>query len=239
MSKSTENRIGELESQLKASDLKLDEMKTNYDKLYRHAEETQRQSAYYQGQAENVRSEAPAESAQSEDTPYSDFTADGLDPKKLAALVEQVVESRVGPRLLQAEKYATDALQQTTGREIDRALQKFKEAHPESDRIMDFERLVLMDASDEIRKAQATGQQVGDLKELAVRAAKQRVETFNKWSSDAADTNRKRRESAKAKAMLPDVFTAAGFEEPPKAPETADEAGALLEQLVSAQAAQN
>ena len=41
-----------------------------------------------------------------------------------------------------------------------------------------------------------------------------------------------RREAAESKAMLPDMFSAAGFEEMPTAPGNAKEAGDLLEDLI-------
>ena len=65
--------------------------------------------------------------------------------------------------------------------------------------------------------------------------AKERVGKFNKMESKIAEENKKRREQAERKAMVPDMFASAGFEELPKAPENAKEAGDLLEDLLRRQ----
>ncbi len=50
--------------------------------------------------------------------------------------------------------------------------------------------------------------------------------------SDISERNKKRRDQAESKAMLPDIFASAGFEESPTAPGSIQEAGDLLERLV-------
>ncbi|MEK9697624.1 MAG: hypothetical protein VW270_17800, partial [Candidatus Poseidoniales archaeon] len=147
------------------------------------------------------------------------------------------ISERLEPRIQMVEKYATDALQQTAGREVDRALKAFKERHPESARIMDFDRLIMMDASEEVKRRQNVNQPVGDVKEIALKIAQERVKKFNALESKVAEENRKRREQAERKAMVPDMFASAGFEEMPKAPDSAKEAGDLLESLLKRQRA--
>ena len=78
---------------------------------------------------------------------------------------------------------------------------------------------------------------VGDVKEIALKIAQDRVTKFNALESKVAEENRKRREQAERKAMVPDMFASAGFEEMPKAPDNAKEAGDLLESLLKRQRA--
>jgi len=93
----------------------------------------------------------------------------------------------------------------------------------------------MLDAADEVKRRQAVNQPVGDVKEIALQIAKDRVGKFNKMESKIAEENKKRREQAERKAMVPDMFASAGFEELPKAPENAKEAGDLLEDLLQRQ----
>ena len=100
---------------------------------------------------------------------------------------------------------------------------------------MDFDRLIMLDAADEVKRRQSVNQPVGDVKEIALKIAQNRVAKFNKLESAVAEENKKRREQAERKAMVPDMFASAGFEEMPKAPESAKEAGDLLESLLKRQ----
>ena len=154
-------------------------------------------------------------------------------------VIEKLVAERLEPRLQMVEKYATDALQQTAGREVDRALTAFKEKHPASAKIMDFNRLIMLDAADEVKRRQAVNQPVGDVKDIALKIAQDTVTRYNKMESKIAEENKKRREQAEKKAMVPDMFASAGFEELPKAPENAREAGDLLEDLLRRQKGAN
>ena len=104
---------------------------------------------------------------------------------------------------------------------------------------MDFERLIMLDAADEVKRRQSLNQPVGDVKEIALQIASERVNRFNKLESKVAEENKKRREQAERKAMLPDMFASAGFEDLPKAPENAKEAGDLLEDLLRRQKGAN
>jgi len=228
MSKSVEDRIQELESALAEKTSEVDDIRGSYDSLYRQAEEAQRNAAYYQGQFE-ARQEtvAPQEAADSGED--FDFT----DRSSIERLISNALEQKILPRINQAEKYATDALQQTAGREVDTALKAFRDKHPESEKIMDFERLVLMDASDEIRRLQESGRPAEDIKSIALKSADDRVRAFNKWNADITKKNKDRREKAHAKATVPEFFAAAGFEEAPSKPDTIEEAGQLLDKLLA------
>jgi hypothetical protein len=224
MSKSAEDRISELEGMIKSRDEDTAKVKQNYNTLYKHMQEAERAAMYYKGQIDS----GPPQQAQSEpEVDLSQFADAGVDASKIESYIERIMRERIDPRLAQAEKVATDALQQTAGREVDRALQSFKENNPTSGQIMDFERLVLMDASDEIRRRQNIGEPVDDIKKIAVDAASNRVKVYSTQQENA-----RRREEAKKKAMLPDVFAAAGFEEAPTAPQSAAEAGELLDKLL-------
>lgn len=229
MSKSVEDRISELENALVGKDKELGDVRQNYDSLYRQAEEAQRNAAYYQGQVEASKTSVASAVDEVMDEEDFDFT----DRASVERLIGSAIERQIVPRLQQAEKYATDALQQTAGREIDTALKTFRDKHPESDGIMDFERLVLMDASDEIRRMNDAGRPVEDIKAVAIKAAQDRVRTFNKWNADVSKRNKERREKAHGKATVPDVFAAAGFEEAPSTPDTVEEAAELLDQLLA------
>ena len=229
MSKSAEDRISELEGMIKSRDEDTAKVKQNYNTLYKHMQEAERAAMYYKGQIDS----GPPQQAQAEpEVDLSQFTDAGVDPSKIESYIERIVRERIDPRLAQAEKVATDALQQTAGREVDRALQSFKENNPTSGKIMDFERLVLMDASDEIRRRQNIGEPVDDIKKIAVAAARDRVKVYGTQQENLQKENARRREEAKKKAMLPDVFAAAGFEEAPTAPQSAAEAGELLDKLL-------
>ena len=120
-----------------------------------------------------------------------------------------------------------------------KAVAEFKEKHPESAKIMDFNRLIMLDAADEVKRRQAVNQPVGDVKDIALKIAQDRVSRYNKMESKVAEENKKRREKAERKAMVPDMFASAGFEELPKAPENAKEAGDLLEDLLRRQKGAN
>ena len=229
MSKSAEERIAELEGQIKARDADSAKIKQNYNTLYKHMQEAERAAMYYKGQIDS----GPPQQAQAEpEVDLSQFSDAGVDPSQIESYIERIVRERIDPRLAQAEKVATDALQQTAGREVDRALQDFKGSNPTSGQIMDFERLVLMDASDEIRRRQNIGEPVDDIKKIAVDAARDRVRVYSTQQENLQKENARRREEAKKKAMLPDVFAAAGFEEAPTAPKSAAEAGDLLDKLL-------
>jgi len=229
MSKSAEDRITELEGLIKSRDTESAKIKQNYNTLYKHMQEAERAAMYYKGQIDS----GPSQQAQAEpEVDLAQFSDAGVDPSKIEAYIERIVHERIDPRLAQAEKVATDALQQTAGREVDRALQNFKEKNPASGKIMDFERLVLMDASDEIRRRQAIGEPVDDIKKIALDVARSRVSTYGSQQEKLQKENARRREEAKKKAMIPDVFAAAGFEEAPAAPQNAAEAGDLLDKLL-------
>lgn len=229
MSKSAEDRINELEGLIKSRDDESAKIKQNYNTLYKHMQEAERAAMYYKGQIDS----GPPQQAQAEpEVDLSQFSDAGVDPSKIESYIERIVRERIDPRLAQAEKVATDALQQTAGREVDRALQDFKNSNPSSGKIMDFERLVLMDASDEIRRRQAIGEPVDDIKKIALDVAKNRVSTYGTQQEKLQKENARRREEAQKKAMIPDVFAAAGFEEAPTAPQSAAEAGDLLDKLL-------
>jgi hypothetical protein len=234
MSKSAEDRIQELESALKQRDDITNRMRENYNEVHRRMSDAEKTAMYYRGQAEN---------AAFADTPSDSTDTVAHDPSLLSqappassgdldGAVQRAIEQMIAPRLEQVERFATDALQQTAGREVDRALQTFREKHPESNEIMDFERLVLMDASDEIRRRQQGGEPVEDIRSLAVDVAKKRVTAFNDMREKRSKENERRREEAQKKRMLPDVFAAAGMEEAPSAPSSKQEAGDLLDRLV-------
>lgn len=232
MSKSAEERIAELEARLNETNQENQKLQNYYSQAYKAMEEAKQNEAYYRGQYESASSQAQEPKESSYD--YSD-----VDTGNVNQVIEKLVAERLEPRLQMVEKYATDALQQTAGREVDRALTAFKEKHPESAKIMDFERLIMLDAADEVKRRQAVNQPVGDVKEIALQIAKDRVGKFNKMESKIAEENKKRREQAERKAMVPDMFASAGFEELPKAPENAKEAGDLLEDLLRRQKGAN
>lgn len=226
MSKSAEERIAELEGQLDSVRSDNSQLQEYYNQAYRAMEEAQKNSAYYQGQFETVGSQKPVASSVDEDD--YDFS----EKKTTEAMLDKLIAERLEPRMQAVEKYATDALQQTAGREVDRALQALKGKHPESGRIMEFDRLVMLDAADEVKRRQSLGQPVGDVKEIAIEVAQKKIKHFNTMESKIAEENKKRRETAERKAMVPDMFAAAGFEEMPGAPSSTKEAGDLLEDLV-------
>jgi hypothetical protein len=229
MSKSAEDRISELEGLIKSRDGESAKIKQNYNTLYKHMQEAERAAMYYKGQIDS----GPSQQAQAEpEVDLSQFSDAGVDPSQIESYIERIVRERIDPRLAQAEKVATDALQQTAGREVDRALQDFKSKNPSSGKIMDFERLVLMDASDEIRRRQAIGEPVDDIKKIALDVAKNRVHSYGTQQEKLQKENARRREEAQKKAMIPDVFAAAGFDEAPTAPQNAAEAGDLLDKLL-------
>ena len=241
MSKTADERIEELERDLKGQRLlaedhnrtkeELGTLKEQYGQAYQSWQEAQRNSAYYQGKLE-----AQADVQPKEDE-YTDYSQNSYsDEPDVKAQLDKLIAERLEPRLQQVERYATDALQQTAGREIDRALRNFKDSHPESGRIMDFDRLVMLDAGEEIQRNKQMGIKTDDLKALAIKAAQNRLESFNKMESEREESNKKRRETAHSRAMLPDVFAAAGFEEAPKTPDSIKEAGDLLEDLIKRQA---
>jgi len=228
MSKSAEERIAELEAKLNDASKENQKLQNYYSQAYKAMEDAKQSEAYYRGQYESVSSQ----SAQPEQTSY-DYSEP--EAQNVNSLIEKLVAERLEPRLQMVEKYATDALQQTAGREVDRALKAFKERHPESAKIMDFERLIMLDAADEVKRRQAVNQPVGDVKEIALKIAEDRVTKYNKMESKIAEENKARREKAERKAMVPDMFASAGFEEMPQAPENAKEAGDLLESLLKRQ----
>jgi hypothetical protein len=228
MSKTAEERIVELETQLKDAVGTSTQLRDNYNQLYRHAQESERTASYYRGQLEST----PVSTTPAETPVDMEALSEAAGSVDINAMIERAVEQRVAPRLQQVEQYAVDALQQTAGREVDRALVRFKETNPEAQKIMDFERLVLMDASDTIKRKQARGEVVDDIKDIAVHAAQERLTRFSDMTEKVAKENSRRKEDALKKAMLPDVFASAGFEEAPTAPESAKEAGDLLEQIV-------
>ena len=226
MSKTAEQRIEELQSMVSEMRSENEKLQNYYSQAYKAMEEARQNESYLKGQLESM------QSGQSDDT--SSFL-DSQDNSSIQSMLEQIVSKTIEPRNQLVEKYATDALQQTAGREVDRALKAFKDKHPESSRIMDFERLVMLDASEEVKRKQNLNQPVGDVKEIALKIAQDRVSRFNKIESKVAEENKKRREMAERKAMLPDMFASAGFEDLPKAPENAKEAGDLLEDLLRRQ----
>ena len=232
MSKTAEERIAELEARLNDSAKENQKLQNYYSQAYRAMEEAKQNEAYYKGQYESASSQVSQPQESSYD--YSD-----VDTGNVNSVIEKLVAERLEPRLQMVEKYATDALQQTAGREVDRALSSCKEKHPESAKIMDFERLIMLDAADEVKRRQAVNQPVGDVKEIALKIAQDRVSRFNKMESKIAEENKSRREKAERKAMVPDMFASAGFEELPKAPENAKEAGDLLEDLLRRQKGAN
>ena len=235
MSKTAEERIAELESQLKKRSGELGQLRDNYNNVYQHMQEAERTAMYYKGQSESA-PVAQASQPVSQEMPELDAYQNSNiseDPAHLVGAMEDVIRARLEPRLQQIEQFATDALQQTAGREVDRALKDFKTQNPESSSIMDFERLVLLDASDEVRRRQASGQPVDDIKDVALESARKRVGTYNEMQKSISEKNAKRREEAKRKAMLPDFMAAAGFEEAPDAPSNVNEAGELLDKILS------
>jgi hypothetical protein len=232
MSKTAEERIAELESRLKSAQDEKAQLQGHYNQAYKAMEESQRSESYLKGQVESMRSSSSPAPAKTSGE-YDEFTSPEI--ASIEGIIGKMVSERLEPRMQMVEKYATDALQQTAGREVDRALTAFKEKHPESGRIMDFERLIMLDAADEVKRRQAVNQPVGDVKEIALKIATDRVSKFNKLESTVAEENKKRREQAERKSMVPDMFASAGFEELPKAPESAKEAGDLLEDLLRRQ----
>jgi len=232
MSKSADERIAELEAKLNSASQENQKLQNYYSQAYKAMEDAKQNEAYYKGQYESSANQA----SQAQESAY-----DYSEPEtaNVNSLIEKLVAERLEPRLQMVEKYATDALQQTAGREVDRALKSFKEHHPESAKIMDFERLIMLDAADEVKRRQAVNQPVGDVKEIALKIAEDRVSKYNKMESKIAEENRTRREKAERKAMVPDMFASAGFEELPKAPENAKEAGDLLEDLLRRQKGAN
>ena len=237
MSKTAEERISELQKQLDGIRGENSKLQGYYDQAYRAMEESQKSESYLKGQLETMRSQ-PSGVYQQEDT-SADLYPSSIDSSSMESILNKIVSEKLEPRIKMVEKYATDALQQTAGQEVDRALKSFKEKHPESARIMDFERLIMLDAADEVKRRQAVNQPVGDVKEIALKIANERVGKFNKLESKVAEENKKRREKAERKSMLPDMFASAGFEEAPKAPENAKEAGDLLEDLLRRQKSAN
>ena len=229
MSKTAEERIAELESRLQDMSKQNNELQSYYNQAYQAMEEARQNESYLKGQLESVKASGTPSYQQEES--YVDTSQSG----SIKAMLEKMVSEKLEPRMQMVEKYATDALQQTAGREVDRALKAFKDKHPESARIMDFDRLIMLDASDEVKRLQSLNQPVGDVKEIALKIAQNRVSKFNKLESAVAEENRKRREQAERKAMVPDMFASAGFEEMPQAPSNAKEAGDLLENLLKRQ----
>jgi len=233
MSKTAEERIAELEAKLNSASDENQKLQNYYSQAYRAMEEAKQNEAYYKGQFES------ASAAQSQPSHETSYDYSEPETQNMNVLVEKAIAERLEPRLQMVERYATDALQQTAGREVDRALKAFKDKHPESARIMDFERLIMLDASEEVKRRQAVNQPVGDVKEIALKIAEDRIQRHNKLESKVAEQNKQRREQAERKAMLPDMFASAGFEDLPKAPENAKEAGDLLEDLLRRQKGAN
>jgi FtsZ-binding cell division protein ZapB len=236
MSKTAEERIAELQSQIKEMKNENGRLSNYYSQAYKAMEEAKQSESYLKGQLESMQSSSPSHTQ--EDSSVDPYGS-SLDNSSVESIISRMVSERIEPRIQMVEQYATDALQQTAGREVDRALKSFKEKHPESSRIMDFERLIMLDAADEVKRRQAVNQPVGDVKEIALKIATERVGKFNKLESKVAEENKKRREQAERKAMLPDMFASAGFEDLPKAPENAKEAGDLLEDLLRRQKGAN
>ena len=229
MSKTAEERIAELEGRLQDMSKQNNELQNYYNQAYQAMEEARQNESYLKGQLESMKVSGTPTYQQEES--YVDTSQSG----SIKAMLDKLVSEKLEPRMKLVEKYATDALQQTAGREVDRALKAFREKHPESERIMDFNRLIMLDAADEVKRLQSLNQPVGDVKDIALKIAQDRVSKFNKLESAVAEENRKRREQAERKAMVPDMFASAGFEEMPKAPESAKEAGDLLENLLKRQ----
>mgnify|MGYP003633743968 FL=1 len=233
MSKTAEERIAELENRLQQSQGENSKLQGYYNQAYKAVEESKQKEAYLRGQVEsfaNNRQEA---------NPYSEPEAYESDSSSvdIEKALDRIIKEKLEPRMRMVEQYATDALQQTSGREVDRALKSFKEKNPESKKIMDFERLIMLDAADEVKRRQNLSQPVGDVKEIALEIAQNRVKKYNTLESKLAEENQKRRDAATKKAMVPDMFSAAGFDELPTAPSNAKEAGDLLEDLVRRQKA--
>ena len=203
MSKTAEERIAELQSTISEMKGENDKLQAYYSQAYKAMEEAKQNESYLRGQVESLNTSQSHVSESYDDSPYEQTSVE----KMLSKLVAEKLE----PRMQMVEKYATDALQQTAGREVDRALKAFKEKHPESLRIMDFDRLIMMDASEEVKRRQNVNQPVGDVKEIALKIAQDRVGRFNKLESKVAAENKKRREQAERKAMVPDMFATAGF----------------------------
>tara|TARA_R110000751_G_scaffold91198_4_gene178678 strand:+ start:288 stop:1001 length:714 start_codon:yes stop_codon:yes gene_type:complete len=235
MSKTAEERIAELQEQMESIKSENSKLQNHYGQAYRAMEEAKQGESFLRGKLEAAQANRsnPHEMAQ---TAYDEFSS-SPEVSSIESILNKLVSEKLEPRMKMVEKYATDALQQTAGREVDRALKSFKDKHPESSRIMDFERLIMLDAADEVKRRQAVNQPVGDVKEIALSIAQERISKFNKLESRVAEENKKRREHADKKAMLPDMFSAAGFEEHPGAPSNAKEAGDLLEDLVRRQKA--
>mgnify|MGYP003145557887 CR=1 FL=1 len=229
MSKTAEERIAELEGRLQDMSKQNNELQNYYNQAYQAMEEARQNESYLKGQLESMKVSGTPTYQQEES--YVDTSQSG----SIKAMLEKMVSEKLEPRMQMVEKYATDALQQTAGREVDRALKAFREKHPESARIMDFDRLIMLDASDEVKRLQSLNQPVGDVKEIALKIAQDRVSKFNKLESAVAEENKRRREQAERKAMVPDMFASAGFEEMPQAPSNAKEAGDLLENLLKRQ----
>jgi len=227
MSKTAEERIAELESRIAEMGKENSQLQNYYNQAYQAMEDARKNESYLKGQLESY---------QRTSQPYEQESyADTTESSSIRSMLERIVSDKLEPRMQMVEKYATDALQQTAGREVDRALKSFKDKHPESARIMDFDRLIMLDAADEVKRLQSLNQPVGDVKEIALKIAQDRVTKFNKLESAVAEENRRRREQAERKAMVPDMFASAGFEEMPKAPESTKEAGDLLESLLKRQ----
>ena len=238
MSKTAEEHIAELKGLLQKREQEVGQLRGNYNKVYQHMQEAEKTAMYYKGQIESGGNQYTESSSSPSMGGMEEAAADygGVDadnPEQVVGALEEVIRSRLEPRLQQIEQYATDALQQTAGREVDRALKDFKTQNPESSSIMDFERLVLLDASDEVRRRQASGQPVDDIKDVALESARKRVGNYNEMQKSISEKNAKRREEAKRKAMLPDFMAAAGFEEAPDAPSNVNEAGELLDKILS------
>jgi len=227
MSKTADERIAELQSVISEMKTENSKLQSYYSQAYKAMEEAKQNESYLKGQIESMNMSSNQHSESYEEVPY--------EQRSMEKVLEKLVSEKLEPRMQMVEKYATDALQQTAGREVDRALRAFKEKHPESGRIMDFDRLIMLDAADEVKRLQALNQPVGDVKDIALSIAQNRVSKFNKLESAVAEENKKRREMAERKAMLPDMFASAGFEDLPKAPENAKEAGDLLEDLLRRQ----
>jgi uncharacterized phage infection (PIP) family protein YhgE len=227
MSKTADERIAELQSVISEMKTENSKLQSYYSQAYKAMEEARQNESYLKGQIESMNVSSNQHSESYEEVPY--------EQRSMEKVLEKLVSEKLEPRMQMVEKYATDALQQTAGREVDRALRAFKEKHPESGRIMDFDRLIMLDAADEVKRLQALNQPVGDVKDIALSIAQNRVSKFNKLESAVAEENKKRREMAERKAMLPDMFASAGFEDLPKAPENAKEAGDLLEDLLRRQ----
>jgi len=121
MSKTAEERIAELELQIKQTNEDNRRLQSNYNQAYQAMEEARQSEAYLKGQVESYKSSS------------SEVSQDSYEPGEFSSsssvekMIEKMVSDRLEPRLQMVEKYATDALQQTAGREVDRALKAFKE----------------------------------------------------------------------------------------------------------------